>query len=190
MKAVLQGEALPVYARDHLKRVLGGEQGLRSSELIGRDPALAEPGGCFVTLTRCKTAALRGCIGSLQAYRPLGEDLLENAEAAALQDTRFAPVTAEELAAICIEVSVLSASVPLYYQSPEDLLRHLRPEVHGVILSHAGRRATFLPQVWSSLPDPESFLTHLCVKAGLSGACWREGVAISTYTVDKFFEAS
>ncbi|MBF0183436.1 MAG: AmmeMemoRadiSam system protein B [Magnetococcales bacterium] len=173
-------------ARLHLNRILRGQAGVQPEALTTRVAALAQPGACFVTLTR--QGQLRGCIGSLQAHRPLANDLLDNAQAAALRDPRFPPVSAEELAALRIEVSLLSAPQPFPYSSPEDLLQRLQPGVHGVILSKGGRRATFLPQVWEQLPEAQSFLQHLCQKAGLSADCWREMPEISVYTVQKIVE--
>uniref|UniRef100_UPI00187D3453 AmmeMemoRadiSam system protein B n=1 Tax=Candidatus Magnetaquicoccus inordinatus TaxID=2496818 RepID=UPI00187D3453 len=147
---------LPGVARLHLQRVLRGEPGVQAEALTSRVAELAQPGACFVTLT--KQGQLRGCIGSLQAYRPLAVDLLDNSLSAALRDPRFPPVTAEELAELRIEISLLTPAQPFPYSSAEDLLRRLQPGVHGVILSKGGRRATFLPQVWEQLPDPRQFL--------------------------------
>ncbi|MEA3397481.1 MAG: AMMECR1 domain-containing protein, partial [Chloroflexota bacterium] len=77
----------------------------------------------------------------------------------------------------------------LVYDGPDDLLRQLRPGVDGVVLERGWHRATFLPQVWEQLPDPEEFLAHLCYKAGLSPDAWRSPtLKISTYRVEKFKE--
>jgi AMMECR1 domain-containing protein len=66
----------------------------------------------------------------------------------------------------------------------------LKPGVHGVILSRAGRRSTFLPQVWKQLPDKKRFLEHLCLKAGMERDCWKDGaIQVQVYEVESFSEA-
>lgn len=145
-----------------------------------------EPGATFVTLTQ--NGQLRGCIGSLEAHRPLGDDLLENARAAAFRDPRFAPLTAEELPRTRVEVSILSASTPIAFQDEADLLRQLRPGVDGIVLEYGRHRATFLPQVWEQLPDPRRFMAHLKQKAGLAADFWSNDLRIARYTVDKYKE--
>ncbi|MBF0428188.1 MAG: AmmeMemoRadiSam system protein A [Magnetococcales bacterium] len=177
---------LPNLAREHLTRVLNGQSGLSADSLTALGGVLAKPGACFVTLT--ENGRLRGCIGTLAAHRILAEDLLSNAVAAATQDPRFPPLGPGELSGVEIEVSILSAPEPFPHQDGDDLIRRLRPGVHGVILIKNGRRATFLPQVWEQLPRPEDFLGHLCRKAGLDGSCWRHGVEILVYTVEKSLE--
>jgi AmmeMemoRadiSam system protein A len=146
-------------------------------------PAWAlEPGASFVTLT--ENGELRGCIGSLAAWRPLLEDVRANAGAAATQDPRFPPMTPDELPAVAVEVSVLSAPRPLPVSSLSEAYAALRPGVDGVILETGTRhRATFLPQVWQGLPDPAQFLQHLWLKAGVAPGVWHEGTTLQTYTV-------
>ena len=97
---------------------------------------LRAPGACFVTLTR--EGRLRGCIGSVRARRPLADDVRANARAAALSDPRFPPLTAGELPATRIEVSLLSAAVPLAAASEVEALAALRPGIDGIILEIAG----------------------------------------------------
>lgn len=183
---VVGKEALPSWVREHLSQILRGQSGLSAETMISRWSALAKPGACFVTLKA--DGDLRGCIGTLSAHRSLGADLLENGVSAAIRDPRFPPLTGDELPDVEIEVSILSAPEPLLYRDGEDLLHRLRPGVHGVILTQNGHRATFLPQVWEQLPNPRDFLDHLCRKAGLTGSCWRQGVEIQVYTVDKIME--
>ncbi len=152
-------------------------------------PALRLPGASFVTLT--KAGALRGCIGALQATTSLAEDVREHALAAATEDYRFIPVQPDEVGEIEIEVSILTDPQPLAYDRPEDLLRLLRPGLDGVILTSGARRATFLPQVWEKVPDPELFLRMLCEKAGLRPDAWRRGdLQVLTYQVESFHEGS
>ncbi len=153
---------------------------------------LDAPGASFVTLTsgRAPGGALRGCIGSLEARRPLREDVKANAVAAALHDPRFAPLTARELDDTVVEVSVLSAPTVLPAADEAELLARLRPGVDGVVLSACGRRATFLPQVWEQLPDPADFLARLRRKAGLPADYWGRDVVVETYTVTAWQEAA
>lgn len=164
---------------------------VQGGQLPRLDPAsmparLMEAGASFVTLTI--DGGLRGCIGALEAYQPLAEDVREHAVAAALDDSRFAPVSEGELRAIRIEVSRLTRPIPLAYT--DDLLSKLRPGVDGVILRAGfGRRATFLPQVWEKIPDPAEFLSHLCAKMGVGENAWRtKHLDVSTYQVEEFHE--
>lgn len=150
------------------------------------DPRLAEPGATFVTLIW--RGELRGCIGSLNAHRPLGEDVAANAVAAALCDPRFAPLQPEEWPEVRLEVSLLSRPEFLEFTNEEDVLRQLRPGIDGVIFFDGCRRATFLPQVWAQLPEPWSFLAALKRKAGLAENFWGPNVMIATYQVQKWKE--
>ncbi len=153
-------------------------------------PRLLEPGATFVTLTT-RAGALRGCIGALEAYQPLALDVCEHALAASREDYRFPPVQLRELADIQIEISRLTPPVPLRYNRPEELLQHLRPGVDGVTLRDGARRATFLPQVWEKLSNPEEFLDHLCLKMGSPSSLWRHRVLrVETYQVEEFHEAA
>lgn len=147
---------------------------------------LDEPGAVFVTLT--EAGRLRGCIGSLEAHRPLGVDLEHNARAAAFSDPRFPPLSREELPRVRVEVSVLTPASPVFFADEADALAQLRPGVDGVILEHGWHRATFLPQVWEQLPEPRQFMSHLKQKAGLSSGFWAKDVSLSRYGVEKFKE--
>ena len=146
-------------------------------------PTLLENGASFVTLTMHDN--LRGCIGALEAYQPLAQDVRDHAIAAAMQDPRFAPVTEAELSRIHIEISHLTQPQELNYTASEDLPKKLRPQVDGVILKHGLRRATFLPQVWEKIPEPEEFLRQLCHKMGAQPNLWREAkLQVYTYQVE------
>ena len=150
-------------------------------------PAIERPGCSFVTLT--EQGELRGCIGGLVAVQPLWLDVQQRAGQAALHDYRFAPVQPAELPNIDIEVSVLTPPEPLIYDAPDDLLRKLRPSVDGVVLSHGPYRATFLPQVWHTVPDPEQFLCMLCEKLGERPDAWRRAhLDVEIYQVEEFSE--
>jgi len=148
---------------------------------------LNEPGASFVTLT-C-AGALRGCIGSLVAERPLRVDVESNALAAAFSDPRFPPVSAREYRAIEVEVSLLSPLQPFTFESETQALTLLRPGIDGVLLEYGRRRGTFLPQVWEQLPEPRTFLAHLKQKAGLPADFWADEVRLSRYTVTKWRES-
>jgi len=149
-------------------------------------PWLAEQGACFVTLTQ--NGELRGCIGTIQVYRSLLDDVRENAVAAALHDPRFPPLTAMELYATNIEVSLLSATEPMAVRDEADALAQMRPGVDGIVFEYGRYRSTFLPQVWENVPQPRDFLAMLRRKAGLPDDFWAEGVKLSRYTVTKWSE--
>jgi AmmeMemoRadiSam system protein A len=149
---------------------------------------LQKPGATFVTLRRF--GQLRGCIGSLEAWRPLAEDVASNALAAAFNDPRFPPVSPAEWPDIRIEVSLLSPPEPLLFVNEDDALAQLRPGIDGVILTGVGRRSTYLPQVWEQLPEPVDFLTSLKRKAGLPADWWGPDVRLQRYGVTKWKEAS
>lgn len=148
------------------------------------EPWLRAPGASFVTLRLAHE--LRGCIGSVEPRRALGDDVAFNAVAAACRDPRFPPVSARERDVIAVEVSVLSAREPLAVASESEALARLRPGVDGVYLEYAAASATFLPQVWESLPDPAEFLEHLRRKAGLPARFWDPALRLSRYTVEKY----
>ena len=172
----------------------GRSVGENPTETAGSDPLGGEnphpwldtPGAAFVTLTQ--QGALRGCIGSLTAYRSLREDVAANAVNAAVRDPRFPPLTADELPDTHIEVSVLSASEPYPFTDRADALSRLRPGVDGLILEYGSHRGTFLPQVWDSLSEPDEFLAHLVRKAGLPAGWWDDGAGLSRYSVKAFEE--
>lgn len=146
------------------------------------DPALQTPGAAFVTLHR--NGELRGCIGSLEAWRPLVSDVAENAFAAAFHDPRFPPLQDNEFDDLAMHLSILSPSEPIRFTDQADLIRQLRPGVDGLVLEDGPRRGTFLPSVWEQLPDPEQFLTHLKLKAGLPPDYWSDRLRVSRYTAE------
>ncbi len=147
---------------------------------------LEQPGAVFVTLML--DGRLRGCIGSLEAHRPLGEDVAANAEAAACRDPRFPPLTAAEWPRCEVEVSLLSRAKPIAYADEEDLLEQIRAGEDGIVLEHGGRRATFLPQVWQGLPDKRAFLGELVKKAGLPADTRLARCKVSRYRVKKWVQ--
>jgi len=181
-----QGEALIRLAR----RSIAAKLDVATAEIPGsdlEDPAFREQRGTFVTL-KIK-GKLRGCIGSLTAHESILEGIQRNACNAAFNDLRFPPLSAEELPATAIEVSILTDAKPLAFTDGRDLITKLRPHIDGVIIRHGSAGATFLPQVWEQLPRPEDFLNHLCMKAMLPQDSWSDpAIKILTYQVQCFHE--
>lgn len=143
---------------------------------------LAELRATFVTLE--KNHQLRGCIGMLEALRPLAEDIAKNAYSAAFNDPRFPPLQAGELDGLDIHLSILTPAEPVSFSSEQDLLTQLQPGIDGLILEEGHRRGTFLPSVWESLPEPEQFLRHLKQKAGLPADYWSDTLKVYRYRAD------
>lgn len=189
----LQGFELCRWARASIGAALGGPQ----AEPPPREWA-AHPGACFVTLRWARGAAsaaerhpaaepeLQGCIGSLEAHRSLSEDVAANAVAAALRDPRGRTLRLTHLGHLDVEVSVLSPLTLLAVAGEPAAIAALRPHTDGVLLRGAGRRGTFLPQVWESFPDPGEFLRQLKRKAGLPALGWEPSYQLFRYTVQKW----
>ena len=175
------GRMLLATARTAIESRLDGAPGRTADS-----PFLLQAGATFVTLT--KEGRLRGCIGSLEAARPLGEDVAQNALGAAFRDPRFAPLAAPEWPQCRVEVSLLSAPKPIRFAGEADLLEQIVPREDGLILECDGKRATFLPQVWESLPDPRTFLAELARKAGLPADTRLARCRVSRYRAAKFHE--
>jgi uncharacterized protein len=166
------------FERTDIKKVIGKES---------LPPDILKNGACFVTLT--KNNDLRGCIGSLEAYRPLYEDIVSNAVHSAFNDNRFAPLERSELNDIRIEISILSEKTVIDYENFMDLKKKIIPKKHGVYLTFSYNSATFLPQVWDQLYTHEQFFSHLCRKAGLSpDFIFYNKPMIEVYTVENFGE--
>lgn len=176
-----QGATLLAVARNAIATRLGA-QGVGHGDY----PWLHDPAATFVTLTQ--QGALRGCIGSLEAHRPLLADVSANAVAAATRDPRFPSLRASELDHTRIEVSLLSDSTDMEFESESHALAQLRPGIDGLVLQYGQARGTFLPQVWESLPRAEDFLAALKRKAGLPAGFWDGDVQLSRYTVRKWKE--
>jgi len=176
-----KGKTLLHLARAAIARELGFV-----SHDLPRTDWLEEPGATFVTLTL--HGQLRGCIGSLEAHRSLLDDVRANAVASAFRDPRFAPLSKAEFADVLIEVSLLTPPEPLHFQDEQDALAQLNAGSDGVILEFGHHRATFLPQVWAQLPQPQVFIAHLKNKAGLPEDFWSKDMRLSRYTVQKWRE--
>ena len=176
------GHVLLTIARSGIAERLG----LRTQPGIAH-AALAQPGATFVTLKRA--GELRGCMGSIRPVRPLGADVRANAVAAAFGDPRFPPLAAFEFEKVEVEISLLTSDEPIDAVDERDLLGRLRPGLDGLILQFGQRRATFLPQVWDTLPDPREFLAALKRKAGLPEEFWSPQMNVSRYGVTKWVES-
>ena len=181
----MTGEALGPTLLALARNAIGRRFGIEPDD-IHELPEHQQAAATFVTLTR--DGQLRGCIGSLEAFRGLADDVTENALAAAFRDPRFAPLNSDELALVRIEVSLLDPSEPLGFSDEHDALARLRPGSDGLILTYGQRRATFLPQVWESLPDPRNFLAQLKIKAGLPADFWDSRLRLDRYGVRKWKE--
>jgi AmmeMemoRadiSam system protein A len=157
----------------------GLESGTPAPAPVERPGILARPGAVFVTLNR--HGGLRGCIGSVMAWRPLAEDLVDNAFKSAFKDPRFPPLTPGELEGLALSLSVLTPPVPMAFKDQEDMLGQLRPRIDGLIIEDGAKRALFLPSVWEQLPDRHLFLAHLKAKAGMPADHWSPGFKASRF---------
>jgi AmmeMemoRadiSam system protein B/AmmeMemoRadiSam system protein A len=181
------------YDETHGRTLLGLARGAVAEALgngqvaIPEEPWLREKRATFVTLNQ--DGKLRGCIGSLQPTRALGEDVVANAAKAALADRRFPPLKPDELAAIEMEVSLLSAPTLVQFADATELVAQLRPGTDGVILAADGKRGTYLPQVWGDIPDPVQFLASLRQKAGIPADTRLTRCQVWRYQVRKWRES-
>jgi len=178
-----QRETLVQLARDAIIYGLENGQPLTVNPDEFED-TLKEMRACFVTLHI--EGELRGCIGSLEAYRPLIEDIAHNAFSAAFRDPRFSPLSKSELNQITIDLSILTPPAEMTFTSEADLLEQIRPGIDGLIIEDQGRRGTFLPSVWTQLPDKVQFLSHLKLKAGLPPQHWSDTLKMSRYETESF----
>jgi len=189
-----QGKILLNIARKNIISYLDNDKMLDINgdddiDLSTNNRWLNEKGAVFVTLNLSKS--LKGCIGSLVAYRSLIEDVLEHSYNAAFKDTRFSPVTKKNMRNIEVEISVLSEKKELKYSDFNDLKNKIKPFIDGVYLTYGPYSSTFLPQVWEQLPDFDQFMNHLCNKAGLALDIFSDTSKLPTieiYNVQKFEE--
>lgn len=178
-----RGAALLKVARGAIEAALGGPPVTK--------PALAqldEPGACFVSLKQ--GGALRGCIGNLRASPSLFAAVIHNAEAAALQDPRFSPLRRDELARTRIEISLMSPMSPIPAATREELLKHLRPGVDGLVLSSGPHSAVFIPAVWDDIQDANEFVDHLLAKGRFPRGRWPADMRAERFTAELFVEAA
>jgi AmmeMemoRadiSam system protein A len=148
--------------------------------------ALTQPAATFTTLRLAGN--LRGCCGTLEAAFPLAADVARSAFQAAFRDSRFNPVEETELQKLKLEVSVLSSLEPIPVTDEADLLSQLQPGTDGLVIVEGGRRATFLPKVWESLPEPRRFVAQLKAKCGLPRDYWSERLEFLRYDTMTYVE--
>ncbi len=165
----------------HVARAaIAKELGFLSDDLP-RPAWMEEPGATFITLTL--HGRLRGCIGSLEANKPLIDDVRQNAVAAAFQDPRFQPLTLDEFADVIIDVALLTKPERIRFSSEEDAASQLNPGLDGATLEYGDSRASFLPHAWADSPDPQVFLALLKEQAGLADDFWSDNIKLSHFTV-------
>jgi len=170
-------------AKQAIEFGLNGQALDESTVALSAHSQLNEKIATFVTLN--KKVELRGCIGSLQAYRTLAEDVFSNAYSAAFRDPRFKPLAEYELIDLDVEVSILTPPEPLEKCFTKSmLLDGLEPYKDGLIISDGVNRATFLPSVWEQLPDKEMFVNHLMRKAGIG--FWSDKISCQRYYVKSY----
>ena len=156
------------YLLDVVKKTIAAKVKKTDLKNIAADsPTLKEKRGAFVTLKKCGN--LRGCIGYINAVKPLWETVQEMALAAAFHDPRFPSLEPEELQELTFEISVLS---PL--QRLQDI-NEIQVGKHGLYIVHGHNSGLLLPQVASEYGwDRETFLKETCRKAGLQPQDWRD----------------
>ena len=175
-------EQLLDLAEESIRRGLVGLPRL-VPDLAELDEEVRAPGAAFVTVT--VDGELNGCIGTMEAVEPLGAAVARLAHDAAFADPRLPRLRADDWPRTGVKISVLGPMEPMDVGSEDELVRALRPGVDGVLLEAAGRRGTFLPAVWESLPAPLDFVRHLEVKAGLRPGQWPTGTRVWRYAVDE-----
>lgn len=185
----MKKEVLLKLARASIGEAVGVTYPVNLDAMLKENPWLKETGASFVTLNMKSDDMLRGCIGSIHAHRPLYEDIIHNANSAAMKDPRFPSLSADEFDEITVDVSVLTEPVELHYSSIEDLKSKISVGEDGVILKYGSHhQATYLPQVWDQLPNFEAFFGYLCQKAGMSSECLTLHPQIYTYQVEEYKE--
>lgn len=164
------------------------DKGVLQIEEDNLPQTLKEKRGTFVTLV--KNRQLRGCIGDLESKKPVYQSVIDNSLASALIDPRFMALKKDELNDIKIEISILSElkKIP-NFASPNSFLEYLNKHQPGILIKKGAYQATFLPQVWEELASAESFISHLCKKAGLDENEWQKmNLEVYGYTAEVFKE--
>ena len=146
-------------------------------------PPLQAERAAFVTLLDAD-GGLRGCIGSIEASRPLVRDVSDNAFSAAFRDPRFAPLTLPERPGLTCKLSVLTVPEPMPFTDETDLVRRLEPGVDGLLIDAGSFRGTFLPAVWEQLPEPREFWRTLKLKAGMPVDAFPDDLVVYRYRAE------
>jgi uncharacterized protein len=160
-------------------------RGQEQTPVVPASACLAAPGASFVTLER--KGHLRGCIGTLDARRPLYLDVVRNARKA-MTDPRLPPVTVADWSELEVKVAVLTSPVSIDVADRDALVAALKPGTDGLLLSDGERRSTFLPAVWGKLPDPSGFVDALLAKGGWPA--WTVGIRAFRYASVDFADRS
>ena len=150
----------------------------------GLSPALTAMRASFVTLK--SGGELRGCIGSVNAQRPLLLDVVANAYRAGFADPRFGPLTEDELREIEVEIAVLSHPRPIRFADESELVRQVTPDRDGLILVDGNRRGLLLPSVWERVVRSDQFVKQLKRKAGLPPGHWSDRLRVFRFTTERF----
>lgn len=148
-------------------------------ELKKYSPQLQAEAATFVTLKLVNQ--LRGCIGTLEAYQPLAQDVADHAYSAAFTDPRFPPLEQDEEPQLHISISILSKPEQIPFETEQELIEQLKPGLDGLIMQYGQHKGTFLPSVWKELPEKQEFLGHLKQKAGLPSDFWSKDIRVSRY---------
>jgi AmmeMemoRadiSam system protein A len=168
-------------ARDAIAAHVNPQSAIESAINNLPSAILKRPGAAFVTIH--KRGDLRGCIGHLAMTEPLGTVVPRCAVAAAATDPRFPALTADEIADIDLEISLLGPLEPI--AGPQDIVVGR----HGLVVDEGWHRGLLLPQVaveWGW--DAATFLAHTCQKAGLPKDAWRHGAKLSRFEAEVFAE--
>ena len=179
----MSNDILLQIAHTSIKSKFDDTAKIDKEELLLKYPFLEEPGACFITLNL--NNELRGCIGSLEVYGMLIDDVIENAYNAAFNDPRFLELSQEEYEKIDLEISILTPAVKLEYENIADLKSKIKVGVHGVVMMDEDERSTFLPQVWEQYTTFEEFFEKLIIKGSFDDDCLEKGIDILVYEVIK-----
>lgn len=176
------GQILLPLARQSITHALRGQ----SAKTMAGEPWLSAPGACLVSLTL--DGKPRGKSLSHAPSRPLGEDVISNAAAAALRDPLHAPLTAAELSAVTLEVALFAQWTRIVSANEAQMIAALRPGDDAVFFRYGRHRSMFMPAQWAEYPDPALFIAHLKYRAGLPPDFWDADVELARSKVQAWKE--